>query len=113
MKRSPGLVLLVALLFAGAATAPPLSIRGTVVDGGAAPVRGVLVTAVGSNCTGSQCTAGTISNGIYTVTVPNTTAYTVTPSKSGCTFTPTDAAASGGDSGVDFVADCTAATPTA
>lgn len=96
------LLLLALLAFPACAT----TIKGTVVDGSAVPVPGVLLTATGSNCAGSACHASTITDGTYSIIVPNTSTYTVTPSSSGCTFVPPTRSSAGGSTGQDFVATC-------
>lgn len=64
------------------------AIQGTIVDDGAAPVAGVLVTLTGD----ASDTDTTDGSGNYTLSGLSNGDYTVTPTKAGETFTPTSSA---------------------
>ncbi|OGS20709.1 MAG: hypothetical protein A3J83_00020 [Elusimicrobia bacterium RIFOXYA2_FULL_40_6] len=89
------------LKFGSGGGSPTYSISGTITTSTGAAIGGVTVTATGAG-NGSATTA---ANGTFTISGLANGIYTITPTKTGYTFNPTDDSATisdGNETGVDF-----------
>ena len=84
------------------------STTGRVTDGSSSPISGVIVSA------GAGGSASTNASGYYTITGVVSGTYTLTPSKSGCTFSPPSRNVSvpPDATGQDFTGTCGGTPPT-